>query len=121
MRNIFATHGLPQVLVSDNGAPFVSAEFKEFMLKNGIRHTTTPPYHPKSNGQVERAVQTIKRALKKSSTDSLDTQLSCFLFKYRITSHATTGIPPSELLMNQHIKFHLDLLHPDLPAHAQQK
>ena len=121
LQNIFATHGLPQVLVSDNGAPFVSAEFKEFMLKNGIRHTTTPPYHPKSNGQVERAVQTVKRALKKSSTDSLDTQLSRFLFKYRITPHATTGIPPSELLMNRHIRSHLDLLHPDLPAHVQQK
>ena len=90
------------MLVSDNGMPFVSAELKEFLLKNGIHHTTTLPYHPKSNGQVERAVQTVKIALKKSHIDSLDTQLSCFLFKYRITSHATTGIPPSELLMNRH-------------------
>ena len=63
---MFSTHGLPEVIVSNNGAPFVSAEFKEFLSKNGIRHTTTPPYHPKSNDQVERAIQTVKRALKKA-------------------------------------------------------
>ena len=121
LRNIFSTHGLPQVIVSDNGAPFVSTEFKEFLFKNGIRHTTTPPYHPKSNGQVERAVQTVKRALKKSSSDNLETQLCRFLFKYRITPHATTGVPPSQLLMNRHLRSHLDLLRPDLSAQVKQK
>ena len=117
---MFSTHGLPEVIVSDNGAPFVSAEFREFLAKNGIRHTTTPPYHPKSNGQVEkRAVQTLKRALEKSTDSSLQTQLCRFLFKYRITPHATIGIPPSELLMNQHLRSHLDLLHPNFPAQVQ--
>jgi len=60
LQNIFSTHGLPQVVVSDNGAPFVSTKFKEFLFKNGIHHTTTSPYHPKSKRQVERAVQTLK-------------------------------------------------------------
>ena len=121
LRTMFSTHGLPDVIMSDNGAPFVSAEFKEFLAKNGIRHTTTPPYHPKSNGQVERAVQTLKKALKKSTDSALQTQLSRFLFKYRITPHVTTGIPPSELLMNRHLRSHLDLLHPNFPAQVQQK
>ena len=104
LRTMFSIHGLPEVIVSDNGSPFVSVEFKEFLAKNGIRHTTTPPYHPKSNGQMERAVQTLKKALKKSTDSSLQTQLSRFLLKYRITPHATTGIPPSELLMNRHVR-----------------
>ena len=121
LRTMFSTHGLPEVIVSDNGSPFISIEFKEFLAKNGIRHTTTPPYHPKSNGQVERAVQTLKKALKKSTDTSLHTQLSRFLFKYRITPHATTGIPPSELLMNRHLRSHLDLLHPNFLAQVQQK
>ncbi|KAJ8348961.1 hypothetical protein SKAU_G00275500 [Synaphobranchus kaupii] len=65
LRLLFATHGLPDVIVSDNGAAFTSAEFKEFAKRNGIRHVTTAPYHPSSNGQAERMVQTTKEALSK--------------------------------------------------------
>ena len=36
LRNIFATHGLPKKVVTDNGPSFVSQEFKEFMSQNGI-------------------------------------------------------------------------------------
>ena len=36
LRSIFATHGLPEVLVSDNGTAFTSAEFREFVSLNGI-------------------------------------------------------------------------------------
>ena len=120
LRTIFSTHGLPEVIMSDNGAPFVSAEFKEFLSKNEIRHTTTP-YHPKSNGQVERCVQTLKQVLKKSTDSSLQTKISCFLFKYRVTPHVTTGIPPSELLMNRCLRSHLDLLHPDFFTQVKGK
>ena len=49
LRPLFATHGLPELLVSDNGAAFTSDEFSEFTKKNGIRHTTSAPYHPSSN------------------------------------------------------------------------
>ena len=40
---------------------FVSSEFEEFFQKNGIRHITSAPYHPASNGLVERAVQIVKK------------------------------------------------------------
>ena len=44
---------------------------------------------------------------------SIQDKLSRFLFKYRITLHTTTGIPPCELLMNHRLRLKLDLLHPD--------
>jgi len=43
LRLIFATHGLPEEVVSDNGPQFTSTEFAEFMRKNGIKHTLVTP------------------------------------------------------------------------------
>jgi len=76
LRSIFATHGIPELLVSDNGSVFTSSEFEEFMRLNGIRHTTSAPYHPATNGLAERAVQTFKSFLKKSPSMPLEDALS---------------------------------------------
>ena len=64
LRLIFAQRRLPEEVVSDNGPQCVSNEFAEFMHKNGIRHTLTPPYHPQSNFA---AVRLIKEALVKQA------------------------------------------------------
>ena len=57
LRSVFSTHGLPEVIVSDNGTSFTSEEFATFIHSNGIKHWTSAPYHPASNGLAERAVQ----------------------------------------------------------------
>ena len=57
LKPMFSCHGLPELIVSDNGTAFTSSEFQEFTKRNGIRHLTTAPYHPASNGLAERAVQ----------------------------------------------------------------
>ena len=62
LRNLFATHGIPEHVVSDNGLGFTSQEFKQFMEQNGIKHTTSP-YHPSSNELTECAVQTAKHGV----------------------------------------------------------
>ena len=112
LRRTFATHGLPEMLVSDNGSAFTSAEFQTFTSRNGIRHVKSAAYHPATNGLAERAVQTFKEALKKTVGD-LETRLARFLFQYRTTPHSTTGCSPAELLLGRKPRTPLDLLHPD--------
>ena len=119
---VFATHGLPEVIVSDNGTAFTSEEFAAFVRRNGIRHLTSAPYHPASNGLAERAVQTLKNALKKGTDGvSLETQIARFLFRYRITPHSTTGVAPAELLIGRRPRSRLDLLHPDVTDRVRQR
>lgn len=114
LREMFATHGLPETIVSDNGSVFTSTEFQQFVKKNGITHCTTAPYHPATNGLAERAVQTFKQAMKKQGTGPVETRLARFLFSYRITPHATTGESPAKLLVWRELRSHVSQLHPDL-------
>jgi len=60
LRFLFATHGLPVEVVSENSPQFVTQEIKEFLKSNGICHCLSSPYHPVSNGVVKRAVRTFK-------------------------------------------------------------
>ena len=79
LRTLFAKFGLPETIVTANGAGFISPEFKEFMEV----HTTSTPYDPSSNGLAERAVQIVKRGLKKVTSGSMNTRLAKVLFTYR--------------------------------------
>ena len=99
LRSIFSRFGLPEQLVSDNGAHFTSEEFSHFMKANGVKHILSAPYHPSSNGLAERFVQTFKRAMRAGERDgkSLTHQLAEFLFSYRSSNHTTTNLSPSEL------------------------
>ncbi|XP_064470186.1 uncharacterized protein K02A2.6-like [Ornithodoros turicata] len=114
LRSIFARHGLPDLVVSDNGPAFVSAKYTEFLKRNGVRKVLIPPYHPASNGAAERVVQTIKNKLKKASIGDFKTQLSRALFSYRTTPHEITGASPAELLCGRKLRTALDNLHPDM-------
>ena len=114
MRSIFSSHGLPEIIVSDNGSNFVSSEFKSSLQKNDIKHITSAPYHPSTNGLVERAVQTLKQGMKKQGDGSVETKLARFLLSFRITPQSTTGESPAQLRWGRSLKSHLDLLRPDV-------
>jgi len=116
LRRLFAAYGLPEQLVTDNGPQFVSQEFSTFMKLNGIKHIKTSPYHPASNGAVERLVQTFKKAMTSKSRKGLTVSqlLSSFLLSYRTTPHSTTNITPAELFMNRALRTRLDLIQPNL-------
>lgn len=62
---VYATHGIPAKLCTDNGPPFNSACFRSFNAQLGTTHVTSSPYYPRSNGMAERAVQEAKKLLTK--------------------------------------------------------
>ena len=113
LRSIFAIHGLPHKLVTDNEPAFISSEFKTFMDINGIVHIRSAPYHPSTNKLAERAVQTLKDGLRCIKDGTIETRLARFL-KYRLTPHSTTGLSPSEMLLGRRPCSRLDLMNPDL-------
>ena len=75
-RTLFAQFGVPKVVVTDNGSSFVSEEFETFFLKNSIKHITSVLYHPSTYCLAERAVQIVKRGLKKEKEGSMKTRLA---------------------------------------------
>lgn len=110
-------YGLPRVIVSDNGVQFTSQLFKQFCKQNGIDHIRSAPYHPQSNGQAERFVDTFKRALKKhkikSNVNRGSKSIGSFLFAYRSTPNASIeNKTPAELFLGRKLFTHLDLARP---------
>ncbi len=63
LRQIFAAHGLPEQIVTDNGPQFVSEDFATFIKAIGIKHIRSAPYHPASNGLAERFVKSMKQIM----------------------------------------------------------
>ncbi|XP_031338181.1 uncharacterized protein K02A2.6-like [Photinus pyralis] len=120
LRQIFSTHGLPKVIVSDNATSFTSTEFTEFLSKNGIRHARIAPYHPSSNGQAERMVQEVKRNLSKMGEGDWEIKLARYLLGQHTTPSTTTKTSPAEMLMKRRLRTHLDQIHPDFASVRKQ-
>ena len=121
LRMLFAQFGLPETIVSDNGSCFVSEEFESFLQSNGIKHITTAPYHPSSNGLAERAVQVLKSGLRKVTEGNLNTRIARVLFAYRLVPQSTTGVTPAELLLGRKPRSRLDLVKPDMAKRVEDK
>ncbi|PIO65753.1 integrase core domain protein [Teladorsagia circumcincta] len=111
---IFSQFGYPETLVTDNGTQFSSKEFSEFCTRNGIKHRFSPPFHPQSNGQAERFVDTFKRTLQKLRGEGATQEaLQKFLFTYRRTPCPTlSGKSPAEVFLGRRLRSTLTLLNP---------
>ncbi len=81
LRSIFAQ---PSIIVTDNARNFVSAEFEQFLVENGIKHLMSPPYHPSSNGLAERAVQSFKGLCQ--SWNTVLYKIESLMYSFLVTS-----------------------------------
>ena len=98
LKAVFACHGIPSTLVSDNGPQFSSTEMEKFADSYAFTHLTTSPYHPQANGLAERAVKIAKALLQ----DTSDPYMA--LLSYRATPLPWCGLSPGELLMGRRLR-----------------
>ena len=96
-KSIFARHGIPEEVVSNNGPQYSSEAYGDFAKQYQFQHVTSSPHFPQSNGEAERAVQTIKNLIKKDSDPYLA------ILSYRSTP-LKCGFSPSELLMSRKLR-----------------
>ena len=115
-KKIFSRHGIPKQLFSDNGPQYASKEFKEFAVAWDFRHDTSSPHYPRSNGLVERKIQTIKRAIKKAHTSGEDVYLALLAIN---TTPSEDGLSPAQKLFGRQPRTTLPSVNID-PKQSQQ-
>lgn len=121
----------PQSIISDQGSQFLSEIFTHFISVYDVNHRMTTPYHPMSNGQIERFHRYMKERLKLLSAvheldfisrDDWDDYIPYICYVYNSTPSVATGKTPCELAHGYKpilpIDFKLDAL-PDVPNYDE--
>ncbi|XP_072400605.1 uncharacterized protein [Diabrotica undecimpunctata] len=101
---MFATHGTPLKVLSDN-MPFGSKECREFSKKWNFKFVTSSPRYPRANSRAERAVRIAKNVFRKCE----DLQLA--LLEYRNTPLLGSDKCPAQLLNSRRLRSKLPVLH----------
>ena len=97
LKELFSTHDIPDVIVSDNGPQFSSDTFRKFATDYDFAHVLSSPWYPRAKGEVERAVRTVKSLLCKNQ----DTYSAILAYR---SSPLQNGFSPSELLMGRRLR-----------------
>ena len=103
---IFATHGIPIKLKTDNGPPFKGTDFERYTKALGMEWKPSTPLWPQGNLNVESLMKPIGKVLQTAQLEGRNwkQELQRFLLTYRTTPHVTTKVPPCELLFNRTIR-----------------
>ena len=118
LKEHFATRGIPNEVVSDNGPTFNSMEFAIFLRSTGVEHVTSSLLYPQSNGRVENARKTAKKLLKKSKESGTEYYLS--LLNWRNTPTEGMNTSPAQRMFGRRTRTQLptaeELLRPQTAA-----
>ena len=119
---IFATHGIPAVLRSDNGPSFTSHEIKKYVEENGIEHQRITPLWPQANSEAESFMKPLTKAIRSAHAEGKQwiKHLYKFLLNYRTTPHTTTKYAPATLPFNREVRNKLPQLTPEEHSTSQK-
>ena len=98
LKKVFSVHGIPKKIFSDNGPEYTSREFKQFSSTWDFSHDTSSPEYPQSNGLVERAVQTVKRMMRKAEENGEDPYLGLLNLN---DIPLGNGLSPAEMMFSR--------------------
>lgn len=104
LTTIFTSFGIPKTYLTDQGADFMSNLMKELSALFKTKHLATSPYHPQTNGALERSHLTLKDYLKhyiKDNQTDWDEYLPFATFSYNTSVHKSTNYTPYELLFGK--------------------
>src|SRR5437660_1412462 len=100
---------MPQKILSDRGAHFKNQMVEKLMQKFQIKHLFSTPYHPQTNGLVERFNRTLCESLAKlGETNNWNKNIAPVLFDYQTSKHSTTGISPFYLTYGREPRLPID-------------
>ena len=109
---IVPRYGVPTELITDQGVQFVSNNFKDFCNSLGVKQKFTSPFHPQTDGMVERFNRTflnmIRNYVNENQTD-WSSHIPLILFAYRSAVHETIGVSPAEALQIRKLKLPIDM------------
>lgn len=91
-------------MISDQGREFINRVNSKLQELLGTQHRMTSPYHPQSNGLVEKFNHTIQSCLLKvvnENQSNWDTFLDPILFSIRTSKHKSTGYTPFEMMFKR--------------------
>lgn len=115
----FCEHGISEVLHTDQGKQFESKLVHRLCKLMGIVKTRTSPYHPQSDGQVERFNRTLKSELSKrlfSTGNQWDKMLNHIAFSYNTSVHSSIGYSPFFLVNSREACTPLEVMFGDTPV-----
>ena len=122
VEQVIARFGVPSVIHSDQGPQYESRLFSSVCELLGIQKTHTTPYHPKSDGMVERFNKTLCTMLSAYVSDhhrDWDEYLPCVMMAYRSAEQETTGCTPNRLMLGREVTSPLDIMY-GLPHHSKR-
>jgi len=97
------------VLLSDNGAGYLSQQFNQYLRLVGIRHITASPFHPQTNGKVERYHRTVKGEINQVPYDmpgELKEAIRSFIeyYNYRRYHEGLGNVTPCDVYTGRHLE-----------------